>query len=232
MVDTPQHIAIILDGNRRYAKKLMLQPWKGHEFGAKKVEQLLDWCNEFGVKELTLYCFSQENFSRSKPEFDAILEIFRKEFEAIAKDERLEKYQIKLRFIGKRELFPLDIRDFMQKLEERTKNNHKFTINFAMAYSGRTEIVDAVRTIAEEAKAGKIDPQKIDESLFANHLYLNSEPDMLIRTSGEKRISTFLLWQLSYSEFFFVEKLWPEFEKEDFAACIEEFLQRKRRFGK
>ncbi len=228
----PRHIAIILDGNRRFAKKLVLQPWKGHELGAKKVEQLLEWCNGQGVSELTLYCFSQENFLRPKEEFRQILNIFRREFERLKKDERLEKHKIRIRFIGRRELFPRDVQKLMGELESRTRDNSSFLINFAMGYSGKTEIVDAARRIAEHAAAGKVNPKKIDDGFFSRHLYLDSEPDMIIRTGGEKRLSTFLLWQSAYSELFFLDKTWPEFGKMDFLRCIREFGERKRRFGK
>ncbi len=228
----PRHIAIILDGNRRFAKRLMMQPWKGHELGAKKVEQLLEWCNSQGVRELTLYCFSQENFSRTKAEYGQILGIFRNEFRRLKDDARLEKHGIRLRFIGRRELFPKDLQGLMGELEERTKNHDSFLINFAMGYSGKTEIVDAARKIAEEAGAGRIRPGQVNESLFKKNLYLDSEPDMIIRTGGEKRLSTFLLWQCAYSELFFLDKTWPEFGKRDFLRCIREFGERKRRFGK
>ncbi|MBN2454741.1 di-trans,poly-cis-decaprenylcistransferase [Candidatus Woesearchaeota archaeon] len=228
---SPKHIGIILDGNRRFAKRLMLKPWKGHEWGAKKVEALLDWCSELGIKELTLYAFSLENFNRPKEEFDYIMKVFKSEFEAATKDERFEKRGIRVRFIGRIELFPEDVQKSMKSLMERTKNNTNYTVNFAMAYGGRAEIVDAARRIVKDVESGKLKAE-IDEKLFSKYLYMEDEPEMIIRTGGDKRLSNFLLYQCSYSELFFIEKLWPEFEKEDLVKCIKEFGERERRFGK
>ncbi len=232
MNKTLKHVAIILDGNRRFAKKLMLKPWKGHEWGAKKIEQLLYWCRDLGIKEVTLFCFSLENFSRPKKEFDYLMGLYRREFKKLKKDKRVMEYGIKIRVIGRREMFPKDIQEAMKEIEEKTKNNNKYTVNFAMAYGGRAEITDAARKLAEDYEKGRIRGKIIDEKVFAKYLYLNSDPDLIIRTGGEKRISNFLIWQGNYSEFVFVEKMWPEIEKKDFLECINEYKRRKRRFGK
>lgn len=227
-----KHIGIILDGNRRFAKKLMLKPWMGHEWGAKKVEKLFEWCKALNIREITLYCFSLENFGRPRNEFQYLMGLFRKEMKKLKKDKRIIQYKIRIRFIGKKELFPKDMQELMREIEEKTKKNDKYAVNFAMAYGGRAEITDAARKIAEDLKNGKLKGKAINEKLFSKYLYLNSDPDLIIRTGGEKRTSNFLLWQGSYSEFIFLEKTWPEFEKKDLISSIAEYRQRKRRFGK
>jgi len=228
----PRHIGIILDGNRRFSKRLMMKPWKGHEWGAKKVEKLFDWCKEFGVKELTLYAFSYENFDRPKKEFDFLMNLFVKEFTRLAEDERLEKDRIRVNFIGRIQMFPEKVREKMHKLMDITKKNNGYIINFAMAYGGRTEVVDAAVKIAKQVKEGKLKVDKINEEVFAKNLYMSNDPDLVIRTGAAIRTSNFLLWQSAYSEFIFLEKFWPEFEKEDFVECIAEYGRRDRRFGK
>ncbi|MFT4304668.1 MAG: polyprenyl diphosphate synthase [Candidatus Woesearchaeota archaeon] len=227
-----KHIGLILDGNRRFSKKLMKEPWKGHEYGAKKIEELLDWSFELEIKELTLYCFSIENFNRPKKEFNYLMDLFRKEIPNLLSDKRVNENEIKVNFIGRIEKFPDDIKENMVNVMEKTKNHNKFILNFAMAYGGRTEIIDAVKKIVDETKQGKISSENIDEEFFKKYLYIQSEPDLIIRTSGEQRISGFLLWQGSYSEYCFCKKLWPEFSKEDFINIIEDFKKRDRRFGK
>ncbi|MBI2652722.1 di-trans,poly-cis-decaprenylcistransferase [Candidatus Woesearchaeota archaeon] len=228
----PKKIAIILDGNRRFAKKLSLQPWKGHDFGLRKLEELFKWCQELGVKELTLYSFSTENFRRTKKEIDYLFDLFRKEFGKIKQKKGIFKDNIRFNVIGRLDMFPKDIRKAMLDIMEKTKKHKNFIVNFAMAYGSRQEITDAVRKIAEKVKKGKINVEDINENLITNNLYLKSEPDLVIRPGGEIRISNFLLWQSSYSELFFMEKLWPEFTKGDLVSCIEEFNKRERRFGK
>ena len=229
--NNPKHIAIILDGNRRFAKKQGLEVWKGHSFGAKKVEDLLKWCRELGIKELTLYSFSMDNFKRPEREKKAIFGLFRKNFEKLEKDDRLMKNGIKVRFIGRLQMFPKEIGECMQRLMEKTNENERFKVNFAMAYSGKAEITDSVRKIINKINSKEINIENVDEDLIKNNLYLSSEPDIFIRPGGEKRMSDFLLWQSSYSELIFLEKLWPEFTKEDLIWCIGEFKRRERRFG-
>ena len=228
----PRNIAIILDGNRRYAKKIGLQPWKGHEFGIKNLEQLLGWCRELGVKELTLYSFSTENFRRTKTEKDFLFNIFKREFSNMKHRESIFKNKIRVNVIGRLNMFPKDIRKAMSDIMEKTKKHKNFTVNFAMAYGGRHEILDAVRKIATLVKNNKINPNNINEKTITKHLYLKNEPDLVIRPGGEVRTSNFLTWQSVYSEFIFIDKLWPEFTKEDLKKCIEEFNKRVRRFGK
>jgi tritrans,polycis-undecaprenyl-diphosphate synthase [geranylgeranyl-diphosphate specific] len=219
------HIGIILDGNRRFAKKEGKKPWEGHEAGANKIGDLLNWCKEMGVKELTLYCFSVENFKRSKKEVDFLMDLFKRAFKKFGEDKRLDENKIKIRFIGDKERLSKELQEEMRKLEKKTKNYNNYAINFAIAYSGRQEIVYAVKKMIKEKK-------KITEANLQKSLWLPDEPDLMIRTSGEKRSSNFLPWQSVYSEWVFIDKLWPEVTKRDFKAAIREFHDRKRRFGK
>lgn len=228
----PAHIAIVLDGNRRYAKKLGLRPWKGHEFGVKRLEELLKWCQELGVKELTLYSFSTENFSRTKAEKDFLFGIFKQEFSNMRYRKDIFKNKIRINVIGRIGMFPKGIRKSMLGIMEKTRKHSKFIVNFAMAYGGRQEITDAVKNIAIKIKSGKINPDSINEKTVADNLYLKSDPDLVIRPGGEKRISNFLLWQSAYAELFFIDRLWPEFTKEDLITIIKEFKNRERRFGR
>lgn len=233
--NVPKHIGIILDGNRRFAKRLMLKPWKGHEWGAEKFRKFLEWSFELGIEEITAYVFSIQNFQRPKEEFDVLMNIFKQEAQRLLEPKNLEELkarETKIRYIGRLWMLPSDLQELAHKIMDVTKNNRKRAINFAMAYGGREEIIDAVRAIAEEAKEGKLDPSKIDEKVISSHLWLDSAPDLVIRTGGEKRTSNFLPWQATYSELFFLEKFWPEIEKEDLVACINEFSARERRFGK
>lgn len=221
------HLAIILDGNRRYAKKVLKEPWKGHDSGAEKVEKLFDWCKELGVKELTLYSFSLQNFKRDQKEVTYLMNLFCKYFTAPELREKVHQNKIKITFIGRIKLLPEKVQKIIQDLQQETKDYADFKVNFAMAYGGREEIIDAVNKILQEGKL-----QKIDEKILSKYLYLQSEPDIVIRTGSEKRTSNFLLWQSWYSEWFFLDKYWPEFEKEDLLKVLNEFSQRERRFGK
>lgn len=226
----PQKIAIILDGNRRFAKKLGLKPWKGHEFGAKKLHQLLDWCRELGIKEVTLYSFSTENFSRTKTEKDFLFNIFKREFSNMQNREDISKHKIRVNVIGRLNMFPKELRESMLSIMEKTKTHNNLIVNFAMAYGGRQEITDAFKRIIKKSR--NLKPEQINEKLIAKNLYLKSEPDLIIRPGGEIRTSNFLTWQSVYSELIFLDKLWPEFTKEDLVNIIREFNKRERRFGR
>lgn len=223
--EVPKHVAIILDGNRRYGQKLGLPAWKGHEYGLRKLEELFNWCLELGIKEITLYCFSTENFKRAKQEVDYLFNLFWQEFSKIKQGKGVFKDKVKVNIIGRRRMFPKKMQKAMLEAMQKTKKNKKLMVNFALAYGGRQEIADAFKKILKNK------PKNIDEKTIASNLYMKSEPDMVIRPGGEKRISNFLLWQSSYSELFFLDKLWPEFTKSDFIKCIEEFEERGRRFG-
>ncbi|MBW3022514.1 di-trans,poly-cis-decaprenylcistransferase [Candidatus Woesearchaeota archaeon] len=228
--NVPKHLAIILDGNRRFAKKLMVKPWKGHEWGSEKVENLLKWVKELGIKEVTLYAFSIQNFDRPKQEFDYLMKVFDEAFDRLL--EGAKENSIKVNFLGRIWMFPKHIHEKMQKIMESTKNNSGYILNLAMSYGGREEIIDATKKIAEEIKQGKTDVSQINEEFFEKHLWNASQPDIIIRTGGERRTSNFLSFQSAYSEWFFLEKTWPEFEKEDLLEVIAEYNKRNRRFGK
>ena len=203
----PKHVGVILDGNRRFAKKLMMQPWKGHEWGAEKVEKLIGWAQELKISELTLYAFSMQNFNRPQNEFDYLMKVFEETFEKLVqRKNELDEKGIRIRFIGRIHLFPPDVHAKMEKLMKLTKNNNKFFVNFAMAYGGREELIDAVKEIGRAIEDGDLDPDKIDEKTFSNHLYIDSDPDLIIRTGGDHRTSNFLAWQSVYSEWLFLEK--------------------------
>lgn len=227
----PKHVGFILDGNRRFSKKLMLKPWKGHEWGSKKVEKLFDWCKELGVKELTLYAFSIQNFNRPKEEFDYLMKLFFESSEKLVNDERINN--VKIRFIGRIDMFPEKVRNSMINLMKKTRNNEDYIVNFAMAYGGQEEVIDAVREIANQIKEGKLDIDKINEESFKNYLYLKDSPELIIRTGGEKRTSNFLNYQAAYSEWIFLDDvLWPDFTKDNFVECLQEYSRRNKRFGR
>ncbi|MBD3163950.1 di-trans,poly-cis-decaprenylcistransferase [Candidatus Woesearchaeota archaeon] len=225
------HIGIILDGNRRFAKKKKMAEWRGHSYGAKKVMRLLDWCAELKVRELTLYSFSVENFKRPEKEKAEIFKLFRRHMKRLEKEEKFRKNGIKIRFAGRIGMFPSDITENMKRLMEKTKDNKGLVLNFAMGYGGRAEIVDAVRKICRMVKEGKIDVESVDEQTITSNLYIEDEPELIIRPGGEKRVSNFLIWQGYYSEWHFTDKLWPEFTKKDIKDAIDDFNRRERRFG-
>ncbi|MBN1544124.1 di-trans,poly-cis-decaprenylcistransferase [Candidatus Woesearchaeota archaeon] len=228
----PKHIGIILDGNRRFAKRLMAKPWMGHKWGAEKVAKLFEWCKEVGVKELTLYAFSMQNFNRPKEEFDYLMNVFVEFFEDAKHNKAVHDNRICIRFIGRISLFPKEVYNKMLELMEATKGYGDYFINFAMAYGGREELIDAVKKIGRQLETGKIKAEEIDAETINRNLYMDHEPELIIRTGGDHRTSNFLVWQSWYSEWFFLEKMWPEFEKEDLAACIDDYMSRERRFGK
>ncbi|HGJ65642.1 TPA: di-trans,poly-cis-decaprenylcistransferase [bacterium] len=223
-----KHVAIILDGNRRYAKKRSLEPWKGHDFGAEKVEKLLEWCEEFNIHELTLYTFSIQNFQRPKEEVDYLLGVVKRTAKKFMEDPRIMEKGVRINIVGRYELFPNDVIEICDQVMLKTRNNSNYTLNLAFGYGGREEIIDAVKKIVAKNPV----PEEINEEYFANNLYLNSDPDLVVRTGGAMRTSNFLPWQTIYSEWFFLEKTWPEIEKEDFKAVLDEFNERERRFGK
>ncbi|MBS3176322.1 di-trans,poly-cis-decaprenylcistransferase [Candidatus Woesearchaeota archaeon] len=228
------HVGIILDGNRRWAKARGMMPWVGHSKGAEKLEQLFDWCKELGINQVTLYCFSMQNFQRSSAEVKFLFQVFKRSFDKLLKNiEKTRKDDIRIRFIGRTHLFPASIKERMDKIMELTRDHKTYTANFCMAYGGREEITDAMKKIAVLVENGDLAPEEITEETIKENLWLQDEPDFIIRTSGEQRTSNFLPWQGNYSEWFFPKKMWPEFEKEDLSTCVNEFLeQRQRRFGK
>jgi len=230
-----EHIAIILDGNRRWANEKALNPWFGHEMGAEKVEKLLDWCLKLDVKSITLYAFSTENFMRSTPEVEEIMHIVEEEFRKILTDERIHKDKVRVKVIGRVNLLPESLRQLIADAEKATQDYDEHFLNIALAYGGRAEIVDAARKIAEKAREGKLNPEKVDEQLFEQYLYTSympkQDPDLIIRTSGEERLSGFLLWQSAYSELCFLDVFWPDFRVIDLLRAVRTFQKRKRRYG-
>lgn len=226
MEDNPVHVGIILDGNRRFAKKKKIHPFDGHKYGVETVWNLFNWAKELGIKEISLYAFSTENFRRDKKEVEYLMNIFLNEFDKLLKSGKLEKEKIKIRFIGRLHMFDDKLHTKMEELMDYTKGFDDFTANFCMAYGGRAEIVDSVNKLIKQGV------KEVDENMIFDNLYLSSEPNLIIRTS-EQRLSNFLMWQGAYSEIIFLpDKLWPEFTKQDLVACVEEFKRRKRRFGK
>jgi tritrans,polycis-undecaprenyl-diphosphate synthase [geranylgeranyl-diphosphate specific] len=224
----PKHVAIILDGNRRYAKKKKLPKVEGHKAGAKRVGKLIDWAHELGIRELTLYIFSTENFNRTKKEKDYLFSLFREQFKKLKKSKRVDDRNIKVRVIGQLNKFPKDVQKAVNEVMKKTKKNTGLVMNFAMGYGGRAEVVDAVKNILKK----RINPNKITEKLIQKNLYISNAPEIVIRPGGETRTSNFLMWQSAYSEWFFVKKMWPAITKSDFLKIIKEFNDRERRFGK
>lgn len=228
-----KHLGIIMDGNRRFAKRLMKNPWQGHAWGAKKVEKVLDWCLELKIPQVTLWSFSIENMNRPKIEFNYLMDIFEKEFLEVVNKEKIHKNKVRINVIGRTDLLPRRVQDAIRKAEDATKDYSDYTINFAIAYGGREEILNATKKIAAAVRDNNLKIEQIDERTYRKFLYTNGtpDPDLVIRTSGEQRTSGFLIWQTAYSELYFCKKLWPEFEKEDMIKAIDSYKLRKRRFG-
>lgn len=227
----PQHVAIIMDGNRRWAKEHHVASVIGHRAGAKALRKIVELSAQVGIKVLTAYAFSQENWHRPKEEVDALLFLF----EYYAKKERdlLHKNGIKFQVIGSIEEMPLKLQKEFQKAVELTSNNNKLIFNLAVNYGSRAEWVRAVKAIATKVKENRIEVDEITAETIAEYLYTYGlpDPDLLIRTSGEQRVSNFLLWQLAYTELWFTSIYWPDFSSQDFLSAILEYQRRQRRFG-
>jgi len=232
----PEHIAIILDGNRRWASNHSLEPWMGHYYGADKTEKVLRWCLELNVKTVTFYAFSTENFQRSPEEVKEIMGLLEEKLQQTLKNEEIHKQRVRVKVIGRLNLLPDNLRALIEKVEEQTKDYAEHFLNLAVAYGGRAEIIDATKKIAKNVKEGKILPDDITENIFEKYLYTaylqRQEPDLIIRTSGEERLSGFLLYQSAYSELCFLDVYWPEFRRIDLLRAIRTYEKRKRRFGK
>ena len=232
----PNHVAIILDGNRRWAKRNLIVQNKGHFRGADAVENLLDWSEEFDIKIITLYVLSAENLDRKNEELDFLYDLIKARLEKLYNDPRIHKNQMRVKAIGRIELLPDSIKDVLRRLDSVTKDYKNHFLNIAIAYGGQNELVDAVKKIGEQIKDGKLDSKDINKEIIESNLYTShlpqSSPDMILRTSGEKRMSGFLLWQSAYSELVFLDIFWPEFRKIDLMRAIRTFQTRKRRSGK
>lgn len=227
-----QHMAIIMDGNGRWAAKRGLPRSLGHKKGAERVQEIARAAGEMGIKYLTLYAFSTENWQRSAEEVDALMRLLRQYLKSELSE--LQKNGVRIIFIGERDMLPADISEAMYRLEAETQNNDKMTLCIALSYGSRQEIVGAVRKIAALAKRGDISPEEIDEKMFSDMLYTKGipDPDLVVRTSGEQRISNYLLWQLAYAEFYFSDVLWPDFDREELEKIVKNFQTRERRYGK
>ena len=228
----PQHIAIIMDGNGRWANGRGIRRKDGHRAGAESIKETVQGCLEKSVKWLTLYAFSSENWNRPKQEIEALISLLEEFLKREAK--YLIKEGIRLRVIGNLSRYPQSSIDLIEDLIEKTKDNEKMTLVLALSYGSREEIVNAIYSMAEEVKKGKMELNEINEEKFEQYLYTADipDPDLLIRTSGEYRLSNFLLWQLSYAEFYFVKKYWPDFNKQDLLEAISTYASRQRRFGR
>ncbi len=233
--ELPNHVALILDGNRRWAKNKRLPTWIGHKYGAQKVEQVLNWMLEIGVRIVTLYVLSTENLKRDKIELEKLFNIIGEYLDRAITSEVIEKYEVKVKAIGNLKLLPKEIREKIYKLENKTAKNEKRFLNIAIAYGGRLEIINATKKIAVDILKGRIKVEDINEKLFERYLFTsylpNPSPDLVIRTSGEERLSNFLLWQSAYSELIFLDIYWPDFRKIDLLRAIRTYQKRHRRFG-
>lgn len=234
MNTVPQHVAIIPDGNRRWAKKHGITLVRGYDKGIRKIGDVLKWCKEYDVHTLSMWGFSTSNAKRNPEEIERLFGLFKKYLYKIITESRKKgekerkKYDVRVKFLGRRALFPKEIRDAMDKIEDFTKNSKTYQLNLLLGYGGREEIVDAVNALLEEGA------QKVDEEAIGKHLYSAGmrDPDLIIRTSGEQRLSGFMPWQSVYSELYFCRKLWPDFSRKDFVAALRTYDARMRRFGK
>ena len=230
-MNVPNHIAIILDGNGRWAKAKGMPRSYGHVKGCANLETICDDMKELGVKYLTVYAFSTENWKRSREEVDGLMKLFRNYLKKCIRIS--EKNKMRVKVIGDIRAFDQDIQDKIRELEEFSKDYTELHFQIALNYGSRDEIVRGVRRLAQDAVVGKLDPQKIDEKVFESYLDTAGipDPDLMIRTSGELRLSNYLLWQMAYTEFYFTEVPWPDFNKEELIKAIEKYNERDRRFG-
>lgn len=227
-----EHLAIIMDGNRRWAKEKSMMTTMGHKRGADVLVDIAKYCNEIGLKYLTVYAFSTENWKRTEEEVGYLMGLLGVYLDKFLNE--LDMKNIKISFIGNIDVIDSSLSNRIRNLEAKTSNNTGLNLIIAFNYGGRDEIVRACRNIAEEVKDGKLNLEDIDENVFSNHLYTKGkkDPDLVVRTSGEMRTSNFLPWQITYSEFLSLDKYWPDFTRDDVDFCIEEFSKRKIRKGK
>jgi tritrans,polycis-undecaprenyl-diphosphate synthase [geranylgeranyl-diphosphate specific] len=232
----PEHVGIILDGNRRWGFAKYREQLNGHVYGARTAEDFLEWCLDLGIKTVTLYVFSTENFVRPKEEVATIFEIIEDETRKLIKDPRIHERKVHVKAIGRLELLPESLRSALEEVEKTTDGYDEHYLNIAVAYGGRAEIVDAAKRIIDEVQTGSLDAHTVDEDVFGKYLYTshlpNPDPELIIRTSGEERLSGFLIWQAAYSEFVFLDVYWPEFRRIDLLRAVRTYQRRKRRFGR
>ncbi|MEN8815846.1 MAG: isoprenyl transferase [Nonlabens sp.] len=228
----PKHIAIIMDGNGRWAKKQGLMRVRGHEKGAKAIRQTVEVCGELGVENITLYAFSTENWNRPKLEVDTLMKLL---VSSLKKElSTLQENNVSLKAIGRLDLLPEKAQKELSEVIELTKDNGKMNLTLALSYGSREELISVVKSVSSQVKEGTLDIDQIDTDVISKHLYTSYMPDvdLLIRTSGEQRISNFLLWQIAYAELYFTKVLWPDFRKEHLVEAIHNYQDRERRFGK
>ena len=232
--EVPNHLAVIMDGNRRYAESVGLLPHEGHLKGKNTLENLSDWCRSVGIKILTVYAFSLDNFNRSEDELEKLMDLFAESFRNAGDDYRVHKNKVRVRALGHRELLPDRVKEAIDYAESKTKNYTNFNYNLAVAYGGRQEIVRSMKILGKLIEKNQLKADDIDADLISSNLYTSDlpDPDLILRTSGEERISNFLLWQLAYSELYFADVFWPDMRKIDFLRAIRSFQQRNRRLGK
>jgi tritrans,polycis-undecaprenyl-diphosphate synthase [geranylgeranyl-diphosphate specific] len=232
----PEHVGIILDGNRRWGFEKYGEKLNGHFYGAKTGENFLEWCLELGIKTVTLYVFSTENFLRPEEEVSTILRIIEDEARKLITDRRIHENRVHVKAIGRLELLPESLRMVLAEVEKVTEAYNQHYLNIAVAYGGRAEIVDAAKRMIDEVQSGALDANSVDEDVFTKYLYTshlpNPYPELIIRTSGEERLSGFLIWQAAYSEFVFLDVYWPEFRRIDLLRAVRTYQRRRRRFGR
>lgn len=230
----PKHVALIMDGNRRFSKlQGNIDVVKGHEIGVDTLEKVLDWSIELGIEIITAYAFSTENFNRPQHEVEGLMNLFVVNFKRLVTHEKIHKNEVRVKVVGRTELLPDNVKEAINEAEESTKHYTKRLFNIAIGYDGRLEIIDSFKKIIKDVQDGKISIDDVDEDLVSKNLYTEGldDPNLIIRTSGEERLSGFLLWQSSYSELYFCETLWPELRKVDFIRAIRSYQARDRRFG-
>ena len=232
MTNTLKHIAIIMDGNGRWAQKRGLPRSAGHKKGAETLQEIAKAAADMGIKCLTVYAFSTENWKRGKDEVDYLMSLLRQYLKSELKE--IQERGARIRFIGERKMLDADIVAQMEHIERETENNDKLTFCVALSYGSRAEIIAAARQAAEEITAGRLKPEQLTEETFSGFLYTAGmpDPDLVIRTSGEQRLSNYLLWQIAYSEFYFTPTLWPDFSADELKSIIADFNSRERRYGK
>jgi len=232
--EVPKHVSIIMDGNRRFAWHRKIETNIGHEKGKEKLKEVMDWVLDLKIPYLSVYALSTENINeRSQEELDSLYELYCNGLNEMSEDPKIHNMKVKVQAVGRLEMLPNDVRDAIKNIEEKTKDYSEFLFTVCLAYGGREEIVDAVRKVAEEHSKGEIKLEEIDTNKISSKLYTANlpDPDLVIRTSGEERISNFLLWQIAYSELHFTDVHWPSFSKQDLYEAIDSYQRRKRRYG-
>ena len=231
----PNHVAIIMDGNRRYAREVLKasDTNQGHQKGKDKLEEVLNWCIKADIKVLTVYAFSTENFSREEEEVDFLLKLIKDMMYSLGDDDRIHRNKVRVKMIGDRSIIPDDLKEAVEYAEKKTEDYDNYHFNVAVAYGGRQEIINAVKNVAQAVKDGRMDVDDITEESLSCNMYTSDDPDpdLVLRTSGELRLSNFLIWQMAYSELYFTDIYWPSFRYIDFLRAIRAYQQRNRRYG-